>query len=98
MILYFSAIGNCKYIAACIAQATEQEMVSIVDCIRENRYIFENEMIGIISPTYYWGLPNIVRDFLNFDLSTPEKVAKYTKSTEKDIANIMKRFRQSRSM
>lgn len=76
MILYFSAIGNCKYIAACIAQATEQEMVSIVDCIRENRYIFENEMIGIISPTYYWGLPNIVRDFLNFDLSTPEKVAK----------------------
>ena len=51
MILYFSAIGNCKYIAACIAQATEQEMVSIVDCIRENRYIFENEMIGIISPT-----------------------------------------------
>lgn len=64
MILYFSATGNCKYIAACIAQATEQEMVSIVDCIRENRYIFENEMIGIISPTYYWGLPNIVRDFL----------------------------------
>ena len=42
----------------------QQEMVSIVDCIRENRYIFENEMIGIISPTYYWGLPNIVRDFL----------------------------------
>lgn len=35
MILYFSATGNCKYIAACIAQATELEMVSIVDCIRE---------------------------------------------------------------
>ena len=139
MVLYFSATGNCKYVATRLAQAVEQEIVSIVDCIKENRYAFENEMIGIISPTYDWGLPSIVREFLVkasfqtdylyfvatygttpgaagymankaihgriinayysvrmvdtwtpiFDLSTPEKVAKYTKTTEAEIDGVI---------
>lgn len=33
MILYFSATGNCKYVATRLAQATGQEIHSIVDCI-----------------------------------------------------------------
>ena len=64
MILYFSATGNCKYVAARIAQAIGQETVSIVDCIREGRNGFEDAEIGIVSPTYDWGLPSIVREFL----------------------------------
>ena len=34
MILYFSATGNCKYVAARLASAFGQETVSIVDCIQ----------------------------------------------------------------
>ena len=34
MILYFSATGNCKYVASRLAQAEGQETLSIVDCIR----------------------------------------------------------------
>lgn len=64
MILYFSATGNCQYVAARLAQADGQPTLSIVDCIRENRYVFADETIGIMSPTYDWGLPNIVREFL----------------------------------
>ena len=64
MILYFSATGNCQYVAARLAQADGQSTLSIVDCIRENRYAFADETIGIMSPTYDWGLPNIVREFL----------------------------------
>ena len=64
MILYFSATGNCQYVAARLAQADGQSTLSIVDCIRENRYAFADETIGIVSPTYDWGLPNIVREFL----------------------------------
>lgn len=64
MILYFSATGNCKYVASRLAEADTQESISIVDCINENRYDFEADMIGIVSPTYDWGLPSIVKEFL----------------------------------
>lgn len=135
MILYFSATGNCKYVATRLTRAAQQEMLSIADCIKENRYDFADETISIISPTYDWGLPSIVKEFLEkasfqteylyfiatygttpgatgymankaiqgreidayysvrmadtwtpiFDLSTPEKVARYTKNTEAEI-------------
>lgn len=135
MILYFSATGNCKYVATRLVQSEEQEMLSIVDCVRNSQYVFSDKTIGIISPTYDWGLPSIVKEFLEkasfrtkylyyvatygttpgasgaiankaihgrkidayysvqmvdtwtpiFDLSTPDKVAKYTKNTETEI-------------
>lgn len=53
MILYFSATGNCKYVAPRLVQAEGQETLSIVDCIREGRYAFEDEVIGIVSPSYF---------------------------------------------
>lgn len=140
MILFFSATGNCKYVAARLAQAADQEMLSIVDCIRENRYAFQDQTIGVISPTYDWGLPSIVKKFLEkasfqtdylyfiatygttpgaagymaskairdckinayyavrmpdtwtpiFDLSTPEKIAKYTQTTESAIDSVIR--------
>ena len=64
MILYFSATGNCKYVAARLAEADGQEVLSIADCMREKRFAFEDETIGVISPTYDWGLPSIVKEFL----------------------------------
>lgn len=45
IILYFSATGNCKYVASRLAQAEGQETLSIVDCIRDGRYAFEDEVI-----------------------------------------------------
>lgn len=141
MILFFSATGNCKYVAARLAEAVDGENVSIEDCLRDDNYTFEDNMIGIISPTYYWGLPSIVKEFLEkayfktdylyfvatygttpgaigymantaiqgreidayysvkmpdtwtpvFDLSTSQKIAKYTKTTETEICNIIKK-------
>lgn len=145
MILYFSATGNCKYIAARLSDALNTEKLSIVDCIKENRYSFEDETFGIISPTYDWGLPSIVKEFLEkatfrtdylyfvsaygttpgasgyiakkavnrkidayysvrtvdtwtpiFDLSSPEKVAKYTKKTESELENIIRGIKDRR--
>lgn len=65
MILYFSATGNNKYIAEEIAAKTGEVPVSIVDCIRNNRYEFQDEKcLGIITPTYFWRLPRIVALFL----------------------------------
>lgn len=148
MILYFSATGNCKYVAARLAEADGQEALSITDCMREKRFAFEDEAIGVISPTYDWGLPSIVKEFLEkasfrtkylyfvatygttpgaigamaneaikgrdidayyavqmpdtwtpiFDLSIPEKVAKYTKHTELEIDSMMQGVRERRSI
>lgn len=139
MILFFSATGNCKYVATRIAQSYEQDVISIVDCVQNNCYTFEDKIIGIVSPTYYWGLPSIVKGFLEkasfkteylyfvatygtmpgaigymadkairnqeidacysvrmadtwtpmFDLSTPQKVGRFTKTTETEIKNVI---------
>lgn len=64
MILYFSATGNCKYVATRLAKAFDEESVSITECIGKNRYVFEDKTIGVVSPTYFWGLPSIVKEFL----------------------------------
>lgn len=65
MILYFSSTGNNKYIAEKIAKACGECAVSIVECIKNNQYEFQNEKIlGIVTPTYFWRLPRIVALFL----------------------------------
>ena len=67
MIFYFSATGNSKYVSTRISNAMGDKIISIVDCIKNEDYSFtvrDNEAIGIISPTYVWGLPSIVVDFL----------------------------------
>lgn len=140
MVLFFSATGNCQYVAIRLIQSARQEMRSIVDCIRSGQYDFSDDTIGIISPTYDWGLPCIVKEFLEkasfrtgylyfvatygttpgasgyvankaiggtkidayysirmvdtwtpiFDLSTPEKVEKYTEKTEAQIDRVIR--------
>lgn len=68
MIIYFSATGNNKYLAQKIAYNTDEDIISIVKCVKDNIFdinIQENESLGIIVPTYFWGLPSIVEEFLS---------------------------------
>ena len=67
MIFYFSATGNCKYVAQRIAASTGETTISIAECIKQQKFhcSSDNGTVGIITPTYAWGLPSIVRDFLN---------------------------------
>lgn len=142
MILYFSATGNCKYVAVRLAAAFGQETVSITDCIQDGVYSFTDDTISVVVPTYFWGLPSIVKDFLEradfhtdylyfistygttpgasdamaskaiqgktinafyavrmpdtwtpiFDLSTPEKVAAFSKTTEAEIDDAIRKI------
>ena len=36
----------------------------MVDCLARGQAAFSDASIGIVSPTYDWGLPSIVKDFL----------------------------------
>ena len=60
MILYFSATGNCKYVAEQIAEATGDAAVSI-EKRKSSIELGEGEILGIVSPTYSWELPIIVQ-------------------------------------
>jgi ferredoxin len=60
-ILYFTATGNNLYVAKRIGD----EYYSIPKLIKEGRFDFEDEKIGIIFPVYNIGVPKIVEEFLN---------------------------------
>ena len=74
MIFYFSATGNSKYVADRIAAATGDKTVSIADCCKSDCFSYDesDKTVGVVSPTYAWGLPVIVREFL-------QKLTLYTK-------------------
>ena len=130
-----------------LSQALVQPALSMVDCLARGQAAFSDASIGIVSPTYDWGLPSIVKDFLEradfqteylyfvatygttpgaigalanrairgqsidayfsvrmadtwtpiFDLSTPEKVAKYTRHTESEIDRMIQGVRERRT-
>lgn len=60
MILYFSATENCQYAAERIAEALGERAVSILDAAEQNEPVS-----GIITPTYAFGLPQTMADYLN---------------------------------
>lgn len=62
MILYFSATGNSKYVAERIAGAVGSETFPITDF--DCSAPVSGDIVGIVVPTYFWGLPSIVVDFL----------------------------------
>ena len=67
MIFYFSGTGNTRWVAGQIAEGIGEELLSIPDLIRDQRYEFrlsEGERIGFCFPTHGWQPPRIVREFI----------------------------------
>ena len=67
MIFYFSATGNCKYVADRVAAATGERCISVTACMQTQQLAFvpaEGEAVGVVTPVYFWGLPSIVKEFL----------------------------------
>lgn len=65
MIFYFSATGNCEYVAEQISNGDRR--IAVADCMKSGKMDFElseNENVGFVFPTYFWGLPSIVQEFL----------------------------------
>ena len=60
MILYFSATGNSHDVANRIAAALGTQAVSILDANQEAL----RGVHGIVCPTYAWGLPCVMEDFI----------------------------------
>ena len=75
MIFYFSATGNTKHVVDEIKLPNE-EVISIEAATKEEKYAYtlSDDRLGILTPTYDWGLPSIVYDFLEkLELKFEEK-------------------------
>ena len=59
-IFYFTSTGNCLYVAKRIGGS----LYSIPQLMQSKKFKFEDDTIGLIYPTYGFGMPNIVRRFL----------------------------------
>ena len=65
-ILYFTSTGNCLYVAKRISEKFKEcELISISKAVKENNFKFNDDMIGIIYPIHYAGVPIQVYDFLS---------------------------------
>ena len=66
MILCYSGTGNSRYIAHRIADALGDGLLSMNDRIKagDTSPIEVNERLIIVTPTYAWRIPRIVRDWL----------------------------------
>lgn len=64
MIIYYSATGNCKYVAKKIADKTRDIAVSMIGH-DYSIYLKKGESLGIVVPVHFWGLPAFVTEFLS---------------------------------
>ena len=66
MILYFSGTGNSKYVAKRITDALGDEILNLNDRIKsgDTSPIETGERVIIVTPTYAWRIPHVVRDWL----------------------------------
>lgn len=85
MIFYFSATGNSKYAAECLAAATDDRVISLRDAIRSRSFRYEagrGERVGFVFPVYFGGLPSIMQFFIKkLELSGCQDIYLYTVMT-----------------
>ena len=61
MIYYFSGTGNSKYVAQRLAGALND---TLCDMATTDIRCTDSKTLGFVMPVYYWGIPNIVLNFL----------------------------------
>lgn len=64
-IFYFSSTGNCLYVAKEIQKNLgDCELISISKAMQSKKFIYRGETIGIIFPLHCFGLPIVVKEFI----------------------------------
>ena len=92
MILCYSGTGNSRYIAHRIADALGDRLLSMNDRIKagDTSPIEVNERLIIVTPTYAWRIPRIVRDWLTKTEFPGAKRAWFVMNCGSEIGNAAK--------
>ena len=65
-IFYFSGTGNSLKIAKLLCDMLiDCELIPIAKVCLKDTIVSNTESVGIIFPLYFWGVPQIVYDFIN---------------------------------
>ena len=67
MIYWFSGTGNSRWVAGQLARRLGERLMDIADCVARGDYrhsLQPGESIGWVFPTYSWGPPPVVLDFI----------------------------------
>ena len=96
MILYFSGTGNSKYVAKRIADALGDEIVNLNDRIKasDTSPVETGERLIVVTPTYAWRIPRVVRDWLLRTEPRGEKRAWFVMTCGSEIGNADKYNRE----
>jgi len=71
-IYYFTGTGNSLTVAKDLARELEpSELIPIARLMDSDSISLESEQVGLVFPVYMWGMPLIVKDFVE-KLSLPE--------------------------
>ena len=68
MIFYFSGTGNSLYVAQKLQENDGSELIDMADALNKKQFNYKvkgNEKIGFIFPVYFYGLPNLVAEFVD---------------------------------
>ena len=92
MILYFSATGNSEYIAKRISSVINDECINLFDKLKRNDFskIHSYKPFVIVTPTYGWQIPHIVRDWINNTAFSGNKKIYFVMSCGGEIGNAAK--------
>ena len=92
MILSYSGTGNSRYVAKRIAAALDDELLSMNDRIKagDTSPVEGNERLIIVTPTYAWRIPRIVRDWLTKTEFPGAKQAWFVMTCGSEIGNAAK--------
>ena len=89
MILFFSGTGNSNYVAKRIADALGDALVNLNDRIKsgDTSSVETGERVIIVTPTYAWRIPRVVRDWLRKTELRGAKQAWFVMTCGSEIGN-----------
>lgn len=92
MIFSFSGTGNSNYIAQCMADALGNPLLCMNDRIKlgDTTPIETGAQLVIVTPTYAWRIPRIVRDWLQHTKLAGAKQAWFIMTCGSEIGNASK--------
>ena len=96
MILYFSGTGNSNYVAKRIADELGDALVNLNDRIKasDTSSVETGERVIIVTPTYAWRIPRVVRDWLRKTELRGAKQAWFVMTCGSEIGNADKYNRE----
>ena len=96
MILFFSGTGNSNYVAKRIADALGDEIVNLNARIKasDTSLVETGERVIIVTPTYAWRIPRVVRDWLRKTELRGAKQAWFVMTCGSEIGNADKYNRE----